>query len=136
MRLDARHPPFGPVHQWVVLDAPCSGLGTLKRDPDIRWKRTAEDLPRLAATQSALLDGAATAVESGGRLLYATCSSEPEENQAVVKRFLETHPAFAIERPSLPRLASLVDQDGFFQTVTHRDRLEAFFAAMLRRHMP
>jgi 16S rRNA (cytosine967-C5)-methyltransferase len=136
VRLDARHPPFGPVHQWVILDAPCSGLGTLRRDPDIRWKRTAEDLRQLAATQSALLDGAATAVQLGGQLLYATCSSEPEENQAVVKRFLETHPTFALERPSLPRLAPLIDQDGFFQTVTHRDRLEAFFAATLRRHMP
>ena len=136
VRLDAQHPPFGPVHQWVVLDAPCSGLGTLRRDPDIRWKRAADDLPQLAATQSALLDGAATAVQSGGRLLYATCSSEPEENQAVVTRFLETHPTFAIERPTVPRLAPLIDQDGFFQTLTHRDRLEAFFAATLRRHMP
>jgi 16S rRNA (cytosine967-C5)-methyltransferase len=134
VRLDARHPPFGPVHQWVVLDAPCSGLGTLRRDPDIRWKRTAEDLPQLATTQLALLNGAATAVKPGGRLLYATCSSEPEENQAVVNRFLETHPTFALERPSLPRLALLVDQDGFFQTVTHRDHLEAFFGATLKRH--
>ncbi len=135
VRLDARHPPFGPVHHWVVLDAPCSGLGTLRRDPDIRWKRTADQLPELAATQSALLAGAATAVQLGGRLLYATCSSEPEENQAVVERFLQTHPTFAIERPSIPRLAALIDQDGFFQTLTHRDRLGGFFAATLRRHV-
>ena len=136
VRLDARYPPFGPVHQWVVLDVPCSGLGTLRRDPDIRWKRTADDLPKLAATQSALLRGAATAVQPGGRLLYATCSSEPEENQAVVTRFLDTHPTFAIERPSIPHLAPLIDRDGFFQTLTHRDHLEAFFAATLRRQIP
>ena len=135
VRLDARHPPFGSVHQWVVLDAPCSGLGTLRRDPDIRWKRTANDLFQLVATQSDLLDGAATTVQPGGRLLYATCSSEPEENQAVVTRFLETHPTFTIERPSVPHLAPLIDRDGFFQTLTHRDRLEAFFAATLRRHI-
>ena len=135
VRLDARHPPFGPVHRWVILDAPCSGLGTLRRDPDIRWRRTADDLPPLAATQSALLDGAATSVQAGGRLLYATCSSEPEENQAVVKQFLETHPTFTIERPSVPHLESLIDHDGFFQTLTHRDGLEAFFAATLRRDL-
>jgi len=136
VRLDARHPPFGPVHQWVLLDAPCSGLGTLRRDPDIRWKRTAEDLHKLAVTQSELLDGAATAVRSGGRLLYATCSSEPEENRSVVDRFLQTHPMFTIERPSNPRLAPLIDQDGFFQTLSHRDHLEPFFAATLRRQLP
>jgi len=136
VRLDARFPPFGPVYQWVVLDAPCSGLGTLRRDPDIRWKRTADHLPKLAATQSALLAGAATAVQSGGRLVYATCSSEPEENQVVVNRFLETHSTFAVERPSVAHLAPLIDQDGFFQTLPHRDHLEAFFVATLRRQIP
>ena len=136
VRLDARHPPFGPVHDWVMLDAPCSGLGTLRRDPDIRWTRSAKDLLALAAMQGELLEGAATAVRPGGRLLYATCSSEPEENQAVVNRFLQAHPTFVIERPSNPRLAALVDGDGFFQTLTHRDALEAFFAARLRRQMP
>lgn len=135
VRLDARHPPFGPIHQWVVLDVPCSGFGTLRRDPDIKWKRTADHLSQLVATQLALLDGAATAVQPGGRLLYATCSSEPEENQAVVKRFLENHPTFTIERPTVPRLAPLIDQDGFFQTLPHRDRLEAFFAATLKRNV-
>ena len=134
--LDARHPPFGPIHQWVVLDAPCSGLGTLRRNPDIRWKRTAEDLPKFAKMQSELLEGAATAVQPGGRLLYATCSSEPEENQAVVNRFVRTHPRFVIERPSNPRLTPLIQQDGFFQTLTHRDGLEAFFAATLRSIIP
>ena len=136
VRLDARHPPFGAIHDWVVLDAPCSGLGTLRRDPDIRWKRSASDLSTFATMQGELLEGAATAVRPGGRLLYATCSSEPEENQAVVNRFLQAHPVFGLEPPALPRLAALVDHDGFFQTLTHRDDLEGFFAATLRRQRP
>lgn len=136
VRLDARHPPFGQVYDWVILDAPCSGLGTLRRDPDIKWKRTADDLRTLSAAQSELLAGAATAVRPGGRLLYATCSSEPEENQAVLDRFLRTHTAFSVERAVPAHLAPLIDQDGYFQTLTHRDRLEGFFAATLQRQIP
>ena len=136
VRLDARHPPFGQVYDWVILDAPCTGLGTLRRDPDIRWSRTADDLHTLSAAQSEMLAGAATAVRPGGRLLYATCSSEPEENQAVIDRFLRTHTSFSVEHASPPHLSPLIDEDGYFQTVTHRDRLEGFFGATLRRRVP
>jgi 16S rRNA (cytosine967-C5)-methyltransferase len=133
VRFDARRPPCGPVFDWVLLDAPCSGLGTLRRDPDIRWRRLPDDLESLAAMQLTLLEGAASAVAVGGHLVYATCSSEPEENQLVVSRFLETHPHFRLEPPSQPRLSALVDGEGFFQTLPHRDGLEAFFAATLGR---
>ena len=135
VRFDAHHPPCGPVFDWVLLDAPCSGLGTLRRDPDIRWRRLPDDLESLAAMQLTLLEGAASAVTDGGRLVYATCSSEPEENQLVVNRFLETHPHFDLEPPSQSRLSALFDGDGFFQTLPHRDGLEAFFAATLGRTM-
>ena len=135
VRFDTGHPPFGAVFDWVLLDVPCSGLGTLRRDPDIRWRRRPDHLQPLAVMQSNLLEGAATAVAPGGRLVYATCSSEPEENHRVVQRFLETHPTFHLEPSSQPRLSSLVDAEGFFQTLPHRDGLEAFFAATLRRHV-
>ncbi len=135
VQLDARQPPFGPSFDWVVLDAPCSGLGTLRRDPDIRWRRKPDDLSRLASMQLALLEGISTAVAPGGRLLYSTCSSEPEENQDVVNRFLETRSEFSIQAPTAPQLLECVDAEGFFQTRPDRHGLEGFFAAILRRTM-
>jgi 16S rRNA (cytosine967-C5)-methyltransferase len=103
----------------VLIDAPCSGLGTVRRDPDIRWRRSPEDLPRFAATQRDLLARAATLVKPGGTLVYATCSSEPEENEDVVRAFLEDHPGFRQRRGH--------------QTLPFRDNLEAFFGAVLER---
>ena len=133
VRLDARHPPCGSVFDWVVLDTPCTGLGTLRRNPDIRWRRSLTDVHRMATAQQELIRGAATAVCPGGRLLYATCSSEPEENREVVEQFLQQAPDFTLEHPTVPQLASLVDVDGYFETSPARDNLEGFFAATLRR---
>jgi len=107
------------VFDAVLIDAPCSGLGTVRRDPDIRWRRSADDLPRFAVAQRELLDRAADLVKPGGRLIYSTCSSEPEENEAVVASFLRDHPQFTQERRH--------------ETLPFRDQLEAFFAAVLRR---
>ena len=135
VRLDARHPPCGPTCDWVVLDTPCTGLGTIRRNPDIRWRRSVADLRRMATTQRALIRGAATAVRPGGRLLYATCSSEPEENREVVDDFLHQSPEFRLERPRSPRLTALIDFDGYFETSPARDGLEGFFAAILRRRI-
>ena len=134
VRLDARRPlPFGPAFDWVLIDAPCSGLGTLRRDPDIRWRRAPDQLEPLARAQSALLDAAAEVVAPGGRLVYATCSSEPEENQDVVEAFLGRAAGFTVEPPPARPLAPLVDAAGCLQTLPHRDSLDAFFAAVLRR---
>jgi 16S rRNA (cytosine967-C5)-methyltransferase len=136
VRLDGRSLPFPAVMRWVVVDAPCSGLGTLRRDPDIRWKRTAEDLASFAKLQAELLQEASRVVESGGRILYSTCSSEPEENEHVVRQFLAKNPNFTIERPANPQIAPLIDEEGFFRTLPHRDGLEAFFAAQLKHQIP
>jgi 16S rRNA (cytosine967-C5)-methyltransferase len=125
--------PFGPVFDVVLLDAPCSGLGTLRRDPDIRWRRQEADLPRLAATQLRMLEQAADVLKDGGRLIYATCSSEPEENEQVVAQFLETRPDFA--RAAVDALPTgvqpFLDSSGALRTEPFRHQLEAFFAAML-----
>lgn len=103
----------------VLIDAPCSGLGTVRRDPDIRWRITESDLPALAATQFDLLRRTAALVRPGGTLLYSTCSSEPEENQHVVAALLAGHPEFTQAREH--------------QTLPFRDGLEAFFGAVLER---
>jgi 16S rRNA (cytosine967-C5)-methyltransferase len=127
--------PFGPVFDRVVLDAPCSGLGTLRRDPDIKWRRTPDDLPPLADAQLEMLRNAASTVASGGVLVYSTCSSEPEENDEVIARFLSRHREFRLQTPPDldPSLERFVETDGRFRTLPHRDELEAFFAAMLVR---
>ena len=110
--------PFGSVFDRVLLDAPCSGLGTLRRDPDIKWRRHESDLAALADAQLEMLTHAAGFVASGATLVYATCSSEPEENDEVVARFLARHPHFTLRDPLL-------------RTLPFADGLEAFFAAML-----
>ncbi len=127
--------PFRETFDRVLVDAPCSGLGTLRRDPDIRWRRREADLPSLAAAQLVMLQHAAAVVAPGGRLVYATCSSEPEENEGVVDAFLATTPGFAPLDAAVaaPDLApGLVNARGHLQTTPHEHGLEAFFGAVLR----
>lgn len=121
VRIDGTEPlPFAPLFDRVVVDAPCSGLGTLQRDPDVKWSRDEASLTRFAAIQTALLEQAATVVRPGGALVYATCSSEPEENADVVASFLSTHPEFSEAAPAVA-------------TRPDRDALDAFFVARLVR---
>ena len=128
--------PFRIPFECVVVDAPCSGLGTLRRDPDIRWRRREADLPAFADAQLRMLRHAADAVAPGGRLVYATCSSEPEENDQVVEAFLRSTFGFtAIDarrtHPLLP--AAVVDDDGRLRTAPDRHGLEAFFGAVFEK---
>ena len=129
--------PFGPVFDHVLLDAPCSGLGTIRRDPDIKWTRMEGDLPALAATQARMLEHAAAIVRPGGTMMYATCSSEPEENEAVVDRFLASTPAFGLApiRADGVRepVAETIDDRGMLRTRPDVHGLDAFFAARLVR---
>jgi 16S rRNA (cytosine967-C5)-methyltransferase len=106
---------------YVLVDAPCSGLGTVRRDPDIRWSRTPADLARFSAAQLVLLQRAARLVARGGTLVYATCSSEPEENEMVVARFLADHAGFTAHH--------------LHRTTPVEAGLEAFFGAVLVRNV-
>jgi 16S rRNA (cytosine967-C5)-methyltransferase len=130
-------PPLHAVFDAVLVDAPCSGLGTIRRDPDVKWRRAESDLPVLAAAQAEMLNALASVVRPGGRLIYSTCSSEPEENDAIVAEFLASHPDFRRATPrhfaDQPHLAALLDADGAFKTLPFRDSLEAFYAASLLR---
>src|SRR5688572_5940799 len=127
--------PFADTFDRVLVDAPCSGLGTIRRDPDIRWRRAASDLPRLAGRQVDLLMRAANAVRPGGRLVYATCSSEPEENDDVVRAFLEQAPfdRLDLRHESPGPLEPLLDDRGALRTLPFAHGLEAFFATALVR---
>jgi 16S rRNA (cytosine967-C5)-methyltransferase len=128
--------PFGEVFDCVLVDAPCTGLGTIRRDPDIKWRRDVEAITRAAALQRRILREAARAVRPGGRLVYATCSSEPEENDDVVRRFLGEEPAFQLERPELIGTAAAVLDDVFLRSTPDRHGLEPFFGALLRKAAP
>jgi 16S rRNA (cytosine967-C5)-methyltransferase len=131
VRADALRPPLAALFDSVLLDAPCSGLGTLARHPDIRWRLGPADLARHAARQKALLSALAPLVKPGGRLVYATCSVEPEETDEVVLPFLEARPDFSAE--DLPPWAEPFRSGAFVRTGTPASRGDAFFAARLRR---
>ncbi|MGH9389075.1 MAG: 16S rRNA (cytosine(967)-C(5))-methyltransferase RsmB [Vicinamibacteria bacterium] len=133
---DGRSLPFEAKFARILLDVPCSSLGTLRRNPDVKWRVEVSDLERLAGLQLELLRSSSRLLTEDGRLVYATCSTEPEENEQVVERFLSESPGFRrVEpAPSLPEPARhLVDADGFFRTSPEQDDMDGYFAAILVR---
>jgi 16S rRNA (cytosine967-C5)-methyltransferase len=129
---DGHHPPFGRSFDGVLIDAPCTGLGTLSRHPDIRWRLKPDDIPRQASRQAALLARLASLVRPGGRLVYATCSLEDEETVGIVGPFLQATPHFTLASPP-PWAQAFVDGDGFVRTRPESTGGDGFFAALLRR---
>ena len=119
----------------VLVDAPCSGLGTLRRNPDMKWRQREQDLEELNTKQRSILASAARLVKPGGRLVYATCSLLDEENQAVVNDFLATHTEFSL-RPMSEIAAEQklpLTLGDFLQLLPHRQQTDGFFAAVLER---
>ena len=115
----------------VLVDAPCSNLGVLRRNPDVKWRRTEEDVRRLAEKQRGILGAAASLVKPGGRLVYATCSLEPEENESVIGAFLDTHAGWQAERPADFPVAP--DAAGFIRCLPHVHGTDGFTAIRLAR---
>jgi 16S rRNA (cytosine967-C5)-methyltransferase len=133
----------------VLVDAPCSGLGTLRRNPDLKWRQSPDAVRELAAKQQAILDSAARLLKPGGRLVYATCSLLPDENEAVARAFDAAHPEFAalnaahaLQALNVPEAAALCgpaagpdgDEPGrFLRLWPHRHGADGFFAALWQR---
>ncbi|MBS0298987.1 MAG: RsmB/NOP family class I SAM-dependent RNA methyltransferase [Proteobacteria bacterium] len=119
----------------VLVDAPCSGLGTLRRNPDLKWRQSPHSIEELKTKQAAILSAAAGLLKPGGRLVYATCSLLPEENQAIISDFLATHPQFTLLNCSelLAQQKIPLDTGEFLQLLPQRHQTDGFFAAALTR---
>jgi 16S rRNA (cytosine967-C5)-methyltransferase len=118
----------------VLLDAPCSGLGTLHRRADARWQKTPAQVQDLAKLQAKLLANTATWVKPGGVLVYATCTVCSIENEEIILPFLQAHPEWQIDRPPADALmASLVSDAGWIKVWPHRQQMDGFFMVKLRR---
>ncbi|AGW91803.1 MULTISPECIES: RsmB/NOP family class I SAM-dependent RNA methyltransferase [Cupriavidus] len=123
----------------VLVDAPCSGLGTLRRNPDLKWRQSPESVLELTAKQSAILDSAARLVKGGGRVVYATCSVLEAENEAIVRDFLAAHPNFRLVPASEVLAEQKIEVPGLsadsamFALFPHLHQTDGFFAAVLER---
>jgi len=126
----------------VLIDAPCTGLGVMRRNPDTKWNRSKNDIERLAAKQKKMLNAAANLVKPGGILVYAVCSCEREENEEVIHRFLDKRKDFSIDKDFksdnyyslMTRLISpLINREGFLKTYPEANNMDGFFAARLKR---
>jgi 16S rRNA (cytosine967-C5)-methyltransferase len=122
-----------PSWDLVLVDAPCTGLGILRRRPDIKWRRSPEDIPRFAELQSGLLASAAAAVRPGGRLVYCVCTVTREEGPEIAERFLAGNPDFRPAESVPDSLEPLRVCPGQYRTVTHRHRMDGFFYGVTER---
>jgi 16S rRNA (cytosine967-C5)-methyltransferase len=126
---------FANLGDRVLVDAPCSGLGTLHRNPDLRWRQTPDKIQELTQLQGELLTQAASWVKPQGSLVYGTCTLNFQENQAVIQRFLENHPHWRICPLSsfLPQ-SFLNNTDQWIQIFPHRHKMDGFFIVKLERY--
>ncbi len=144
--LDGAEPlPFRASFDRILVDAPCSGTGTLRRHPEIKWRLTPSVVQALAEKQLRLLTSAAEVLSAGGRMVYSTCSLEDEENRAVVQAFLSSRPDFSLHplhddasrlRPLFHPSAGWILEKEFLETSPARDGVDGFFAAILLKRKP
>ncbi len=117
----------------ILVDAPCSGFGVLRRNPEAKWYKTEAVIGKMAALQLKILAKAGTLLKPGGVLVYSTCTTEPEENEAVVGAFRARHPGFRLEslRSVWPESPGFVTPEGYLNTILNPYRMDHFFAAQL-----
>jgi 16S rRNA (cytosine967-C5)-methyltransferase len=130
MIADSAHLETEPADK-ILVDAPCSGLGVLRKKPDIKWKREPDDLTRLNKIQRELLENAARLLKPGGVLVYSTCTTEPEENVAIIRGFLAGHPEFSIGDAAEFVNRSVVTTEGWIETFPHLHHIDGSFAVRL-----
>jgi 16S rRNA (cytosine967-C5)-methyltransferase len=130
---DARRVALPPA-DLVLVDAPCSGFGVLRRRADLRWKRKPEDFPQLIRLQEEILAHAAELVKPGGRLVYATCSIDKAENEEIAHHFLQAFPNFKLERAENFVAMNFSTPEGYLKTLPHLHGFDGMFAARLKRH--
>jgi 16S rRNA (cytosine967-C5)-methyltransferase len=120
----------------VLVDAPCSGLGTLRRNPDVKWRQTVEGVAELNVKQASILASASRMVKAGGRLVYATCSILDEENEAIVQAFLAEHADFTLVPASkvLAEQKIELEMGDYLKLYPHIHQTDGFFAAILERN--
>ena len=119
----------------VLVDAPCSGLGTLRRNPDVKWRQKPDAIGEMQVKQASILDGAARLLKGGGRLVYATCSLMTEENDFIVEQFLAAHPEFVLVPMSkvLAEQKIALDMGDYLKLLPHLHQTDGFFAAVMER---
>jgi len=120
----------------ILLDAPCSGLGVMRRNPDIKWRSSKKNLTKYKTRQLRLLENSGRLLKPSGILVYAVCSPEPEENEAVVNEFLINHDEFVINKEfgQLPdTLCAAADVPGVFKSFPHLMQMDGFYAVRLQR---
>ena len=119
----------------VLVDAPCSGLGTLRRNPDVKWRQPESAVAEMQEKQAAILDGAARLLKGGGRLVYATCSLLNEENDFIVEQFLASHPDFELVPMNKVLAEQKIDLEmgDYLKLLPHKHQTDGFFAAVLER---
>jgi 16S rRNA (cytosine967-C5)-methyltransferase len=138
-RLDLAHPSANwrpEKFDRILLDAPCTGLGVLQKNPDGKWRNTQKTIEKNRQRQLNLLKNCARHLKPLGLMVYAVCSMEPEENEKVIEGFLQMHTDFAIEHPRLNRIQNsdvFLTPEGYTKTVPHRHQMDGFFAAILKR---
>ncbi len=125
-----------PLFDRILLDAPCSGLGVLRRNPDAKWSTRNKDIARCAKRQQRFIDHLAPLVKKGGSIVYAVCSMEPEENEQVIQHFLKNHPNFVIigkRSTGKDTVDSFLNEEGFLKTAPDTHGMDGFFATRLKR---
>jgi 16S rRNA (cytosine967-C5)-methyltransferase len=139
LRIDLTRPPAGwhpgPFDR-ILVDAPCTGLGVLQKNPDGKWRIDPKIVQSNGLRQVTLLDKAAAYLKPSGIMVYAVCSIEPEENEQVIQAFLQKHPEFAIDYPKLDDVHNsqeFLTSEGFVKTIPHRHQMGGFFAAVLKK---
>jgi 16S rRNA (cytosine967-C5)-methyltransferase len=116
----------------VLVDAPCSGTGTLRRNPEIKWRICPEDLHNYTAVQKLILGNAALAVKKGGHLIYSTCSLLPEENECIIDDFIKSNEHFSLCKPPSLIKPQLLDNRNFYHTYPQANNMDGFFGVILK----